>query len=446
MSRTNSLKMRSGGRGRSAIGRRSMALAVLLVLVVAGVASYAVFGSGQSSKTTTVTSTVTFTSSQIDVGYVTELSGSASTDGYGAMYGAELAVNQSNLAGGLDGRTIKLVVADSLTTPSIAVQQATNLDEQNQLLAITGPTDPNDALAIRTYAESHGVPFIVAASPSAALTAPGSNWTVRVEPDSVQWGVAAAKYVSEAIPNAKMALMTEDGEVQNEMAAGARWYANTYKNVSIVYDQGFSSTVFPWATAAAAIQQSGANAAVLAWLPGVGSAENSVITALQTAGFSSNHIFLVDATGDLSTLGTNATGMRGVTFFDQSFAHGFPNASAFVSEVQPLIPGCAPCPKTVGNSYYFGYLGMKVTINAIQSVLSSGQPLTRASFISAVKQTTTQDLFGNALKFDNTGSSSGSYYVVQVQSLLPDQPEYSLELLTNTTFASGLVPVAQIVK
>ena len=434
-------------RGRGAIGRRSAALAILLVLVVAGVASYAVLGSAQSSKTTTAsTSTVTFTSSQIDVGYVTELSGSASTDGYGAMYGAELAVNQSNLAGGLDGRTIKLVVADSLTTPSIAVQQATNLDQQNSLLAITGPTDPNDALAIRTYAESHGLPFIVAASPSAALTVPGSNWTVRVEPDSVQWGAAAAKYVSEAIPNAKMALMTEDGEVQNEMAAGARWYANTYKNASIVYDQGFSSTVFPWATAAAAIQQSGANAVILAWLPGAGSAESSVITALQSAGFSSSKIFLIDATGDLSTLGTNATGMRGVTFFDQSFAHVSPNASAFVSEVQPLIPGCAPCPKTVGNSYYFGYLGMKVIINAIQTVLSSGQPLTRASFISAVKQTTTQDLFGNALKFDSTGSSSGSYYVVQVQSLVPDQPEYNLELLTNVTFASGLVPVAQILK
>jgi hypothetical protein len=161
---------------------------------------------------------------------------------------------------------------------------------------------------------------------------------------------------------------------------------------------------------------------------------------------SPSQVFLVDATGDLSTLGTNATGMRGVTFFDQTLAHGFPNASSFVSEIQPLIANCAPCPKTVGNSYYFGYLGMTVIINAIKGVLSSGQPLTRAAFISAVKQTTTQDLFGNALKFDSTGSSSGSYYIVQVQSLLADQPDYNLELLTNITFSSGLVPVAQILK
>lgn len=96
--------MPGGRRGRGAIGRRSAALAILLVLIVSGLASYAVLGSAQSSKTTTSTSTVTFTSSQIDVGYVTELSGSASSDGYGAMYGAELAVNESNLAGGLDGR------------------------------------------------------------------------------------------------------------------------------------------------------------------------------------------------------------------------------------------------------------------------------------------------------------------------------------------------------
>jgi branched-chain amino acid transport system substrate-binding protein len=436
-------------RGGAGIGRGVAALAILVVVAVAGLASYAALGSSlqPSKSTTTSTSSIaTYTSSHISIGYLTELTGTGSSDGYAAMYGAELAVNETNRAGGVAGRTIDLVVADSQTNPSIAQQQAAGLDQGNHLLAITGPTDPNDAMAIRGYAESHGVPLIVPAAASAALTVPGSNWTVRIEPDSVQSGVATAKYVSEAIPNAKIALMAEDALEQKEMAAGVRWYVNTFKNASLVYDQSFTSTLFPWATAAAAIKASGANAVVLAWLPGFGSSENAVITAIQAAGIHQSQIFMVDAADDVATLGTNATGMRGITFFDQSIAHAFPNASAFVSEVQPLIPGCAPCPKTVGNSYYFGYLGMKVIINAIQSVISSGQPLTRGSFISSVKQTTTQDLFGNTLKFDSTGSSNGSYYVVQVQSLMPDQPDYNLELLTSVTFASGSIPVAQILK
>jgi hypothetical protein len=119
-----------------------------------------------------------------------------------------------------------------------------------------------------------------------------------------------------------------------------------------------------------------------------------MITALQAAGISRNQVFLVAATDDAATLGTNATGMRGITFFDQSFAEGHPNASTFVAEMLPLIPGRAPCPKTVDNSYYFGYLGMKVVLSAIHSVLSSGQPLTRMMFISSVKQEPAFDLLG----------------------------------------------------
>ena len=39
------------------------------------------------------------------------------SDGYAARIGAELAVNQTNAAGGVDGRTIDLVVLDDTTDP-----------------------------------------------------------------------------------------------------------------------------------------------------------------------------------------------------------------------------------------------------------------------------------------------------------------------------------------
>jgi branched-chain amino acid transport system substrate-binding protein len=213
-------------------------------MATVGLTLYAVLGSSSQSTRVTPSQPAATFASQIDIGDVTELSGSGSTDSYGAMLGAELAVNQANLSGGVDGSTIRLVVADSQTNSRAALQAATTLDQQNPLLALTGLTVSSDALSIRSYSESHGVPFVVAAAASAALTSSGSNWTVGVRPDSVQQGVAAAKYVSEAVPNAKIALMSEDAQEQNEMAAGVRWYAHAFKNVSLAFDQTFTSAAF----------------------------------------------------------------------------------------------------------------------------------------------------------------------------------------------------------
>ena len=83
-------------------------------------------------------------------------------------------------------------------------------------------------------------------------------------------GLPSPKYVSEAVPNAKIAMMTQNAEQQNEMAAGVKWYADTYKNESIVFDQEYANAQFPWATAATA-KFSGANAVVVSWVSSVAS-------------------------------------------------------------------------------------------------------------------------------------------------------------------------------
>jgi len=437
---------------RSAVGRGEAALAVILVVIITGAAAYASFAPrSQVPLQCPGVTNPSFAASPIKIGLLTELTSGGEPNGYATRIGAELAVNATNAAGGIDGRSVSLVILDDSTNPETAVHQATVLDQKDGVLAITGPADPGVASAVGAYAEACGVPFVASTVQSALLTPPRSNWTVSAEPDPVQMGAAVAKYVSEVVPAPKIALMTQNAVTQKEMAAGVRWFANTYKNESIVFDQVFSNAQFPWATPAAAARFSGANAVVVAWLPTIGFAESNVIEALLSAGFSPSQIFVVSATNQVSDLGTGGTGIRGATLFDGALGQGNANVTTFVNEVEPFIKGqttpyiayCGVCPTEVGANYYYGYLGMEMIINGIKNVLSTGHAITRGDFMSSLKASSVKDVFGNTLSFDTNGSSVGRFYMVAIGASNADSSTYGITVLQNTGFGRGVVPAYQ---
>jgi len=447
--------MRAGlGRGvvRRGVSVVRSATSVVLVSLIVGAGLYLAYGTqnectGQGSNLPTPS----FSGSVIKIGYLTELGGSAASDGYSARIGAELAVNATNANGGVDGKTIQLLDLDTRTVPSVACQQAAVADRSG-VLAITGPTDANDAAVIGQYSEANGVPFIASNLASATLNSPNLKWTTAVEPDAVQQGAAIAKYISEVVPSARIALLTQSAIEQTEMASGARWFADTYKNETVVYDQVYSSSQFPWGTAGESAKIAGANAVIVSWLPTVGFSESNVVQALLSVGFRQSQIFFASLTPNVTDLGTEATGMRGALLFDQETVSGYPNASSFVSEVRPYITGqpsppipeCAPCLDEVGGDYYFGYLGMELIIAAIQNATHGGQTLTRSDFMSSLRESSVPDLMGGTLGPDGSSSTQGKYQVVSVGPLNKDGVTYGLTTLERSGFPQGVVPVQSL--
>ena len=447
------MKENSVSRNRTLVSKSSVAFAILIILM-GSVIAYATSVAGSVANGPCLAPpSASSASGTIGIGFVTELSGAAVSDGYGARIAAELVVNQTNAAGGIDGKPIDLVVVDDRTNPQEAAKCAGALDQQNGVVAITGLTDLNDAQAVQSYAEANGVPLVVSAVSSATMSPPGSNWTVNVQPDAVGWGAAVAKYVSEAVPSAKIALMTQNAEQQREMSAGVRWYASTAKNESVVFDQVYANAQFPWATAAAAAKLSGANSVIVSWLQTAGFSESNVVEALLSAGFQQDQIFVADATNQVADLGITGTGIRGGTVFDGAMAQGYPNASSFANELQPFVNGelgsnkyCGVCPTEVGPVYYYTYLGMKMIISAIHEVLSSGQALTRADFMSAMKRASTVDAFGNTLTIGAAGLSIGHYYIVAAGPLNESRSIYPLQLVETIEFNPGVVPAYDLSK
>jgi ABC-type branched-subunit amino acid transport system substrate-binding protein len=74
------------------------------------------------------------------IGLFLELTGgSASTTSEASQFGVELAVQEINAAGGIAGRKLQLVVADTQTDPTVGVGEMKRLVQQEKVEFVFGP-------------------------------------------------------------------------------------------------------------------------------------------------------------------------------------------------------------------------------------------------------------------------------------------------------------------
>jgi branched-chain amino acid transport system substrate-binding protein len=123
------------------------------------------------------------------------------TDSVGAPMrrAAELAVEQANRSGGINGRRIELVVRDDFGDPDSAVQVATELQGEN-VVAVIGHVYSGTTLAAAPVYNDPRHP-VVQISPSS--TAPevthAGDYTFRVCPSDLQFGSALARFAAERL-------------------------------------------------------------------------------------------------------------------------------------------------------------------------------------------------------------------------------------------------------
>src|SRR5689334_4941916 len=84
----------------------------------------------------------------IRMGYLPALTGPSSSTGIGINRGTELAVKEINAAGGIDGRQIELIVRDTQSEPTKAVNGAAELAHSEKVSVIFGPLNSGESLAV----------------------------------------------------------------------------------------------------------------------------------------------------------------------------------------------------------------------------------------------------------------------------------------------------------
>ena len=127
----------------------------------------------------------------IKVGLSGALTGGDAILGTDQKRGVQLAVDEINADGGVNGKKISLVVEDEANDPGRMAQIAQRFVSQDRVDAIIGGTNDGTALVLAQIAEQAGVPLVVPFANGDDITK-GKKWAFQVD-------VASSSFVEKAI-------------------------------------------------------------------------------------------------------------------------------------------------------------------------------------------------------------------------------------------------------
>jgi branched-chain amino acid transport system substrate-binding protein len=120
------------------------------------------------------------------IGVSEPLTGVNAFYGQQARWGTELALNEANAAGGINGRKIEAEYQDNACNPADGVKSVTQMLSSGRYVAMLDGGCSSVALAIMPLVERAGVPYVVANPSASAISersgAGGNRWTFKVNP------------------------------------------------------------------------------------------------------------------------------------------------------------------------------------------------------------------------------------------------------------------------
>ena len=122
-------------------------------------------------------------SDTIKIGSVHPLTGSMAYEGQALVNTQQIAIDKINSRGGINGKMLELVVADSLGTVYGSSSAAQKLINKN-VIALTGAYTSSSAQIVSREAEKARVPFVVTVAASASLLKNGYKYSFRIQPNT----------------------------------------------------------------------------------------------------------------------------------------------------------------------------------------------------------------------------------------------------------------------
>ena len=133
----------------------------------------------------------------IKIGAVGPLTGDSSNGGTDELEGKEMAVEDFNEAGGVDGKTIELVSEDDASSASQSASAVTKLINQDKVVGIIGAHNSACTLAGLEVLNRYGVPMITPGSSAETVLTSGCEWISRAFPGDDLQCKALLNYIEE---------------------------------------------------------------------------------------------------------------------------------------------------------------------------------------------------------------------------------------------------------
>jgi len=175
---------------------KRLAILILLTLLI-----FSAFSSASCTTRKTEPEAGTF-----KVGVILSLSGPGSPLGLPEKNAVEMAVEEINQGGGINGKKIEVIIEDDQTDPAKASQAARKLIEKDRVIALIGSSVSPCSLAIKEVVNAAEIPWICPAAAN-VITEGNAKWVFRTAPKDAVAVEILLKYISEKTDIKKLAIL-----------------------------------------------------------------------------------------------------------------------------------------------------------------------------------------------------------------------------------------------
>jgi branched-chain amino acid transport system substrate-binding protein len=119
-----------------------------------------------------------FAAETIKIGAIFGITGPIANLGLPEARTLQMIVDDANAAGGIAGRKIELIMKDSQASSEKALSFAKQLVEENQVLAIIGPSSSGESMALKTYADQNEQ-ILISCAAAETIVNPVAKWVFK---------------------------------------------------------------------------------------------------------------------------------------------------------------------------------------------------------------------------------------------------------------------------
>jgi branched-chain amino acid transport system substrate-binding protein len=148
-------------------------------------------------------------SGPIKIGWLPALTGASSSTGIGIGRGIAFGVAELNAAGGVNGRRVELIIRDTQSDPTKAVNAASELTRSEKVNVLYGPGNSGEALACTAVIARSRTPQLNPCFVDELMDAEKYPLAFRAAPSNQQVGAAANRYVLEMLKIKDVAVISD---------------------------------------------------------------------------------------------------------------------------------------------------------------------------------------------------------------------------------------------
>lgn len=151
--------------------------------------------------------------------------------GAGAAFGEkfkkayQMAIDEINSKGGINGKKLELVMEDTQAKPTLAVTAAKKLMESDKVIALVGGWSSGVALAVAPFANENKIPYLLDHPALDDITRKGYGYVFRLQPTTGMYGAALESFLLKQLyPKEKKKLKVAYLYVDNAFGQGVAKY------------------------------------------------------------------------------------------------------------------------------------------------------------------------------------------------------------------------------